>query len=275
MTTPQLTLNDATTIPQIGYGLFLVPENEAQRCVENALESGYRHLDTASIYHNETAVGRALAATGIPRNEIYITTKLWNADQGRHTTRPALHASLERLGLDYVNLYLIHWPTPERNLYSESWEILEELANEGLTHSIGVSNFLPDHLDTIINTGGRIPAVNQIEVHPTLPQHELTTANTQRNITTQAWSPLGRGIDLELPDVTAIAQAHNATPAQTILAWHLAQGHIVLPKTTNPKRMAENLASASLQLTPQEMNALSTLNTGERVGPNPATFNEI
>lgn len=225
--------------------------------------------------HNEAAVGRALAATGIPRSEIFVTTKLWNADQGRETTRPALQRSLDDLGLDYVDLYLIHWPTPARNLYAETWEAMEELADEGLTRSIGVSNFQPEHLDTVLKLGGRTPVLNQIEIHPTLPQFDLVAANATRNIVTEAWSPLGRSTDLLLPTVKTIASAHNATPAQVVLAWHLAQGHIVLPKTLTVERMQENFASHHLTLTDDEMTALSRLNTGNRVGPDPSTFNEI
>lgn len=272
MTPRQIALNDGTQIPQIGFGVFLIPEEETQRAVELALEAGYRHIDTASIYGNEKGVARAITATGLSREELYITTKLWNEDQGATTSRPALEASLERLGLDYVNLYLIHWPVPSRNLYRETWEVLEEAANDGLTRSIGVSNFMEEHLHTLAAMGGRIPVLNQIEVHPTLPQHDLVTANTAMGIATEAWSPLGRGADLEMPEVTAIASRIGATAAQVILAWHLQRGRIVLPKSVTPERIRENLAAAEITLSPTDLEALDNLDTGVRVGPDPATF---
>lgn len=272
MTPHQIALNDGTQIPQIGFGVFLIPEEETQRAVELALEVGYRHIDTASIYGNEKGVARAITATGLPREDLYITTKLWNEDQGAATTRPALEASLERLGLDYVNLYLIHWPVPSRNLYRETWEVLEEAANDGLTRSIGVSNFLEEHLTALAAMGGRIPVLNQIEVHPTLPQHDLVAANTAMGIATEAWSPLGRGADLEMPEVTAIASRIGATPAQVILAWHLQRDRIVLPKSVTPERIRENLAAAEITLSPADLEALDDLDTGVRVGPDPATF---
>lgn len=272
MTQPHLSLHDGTSIPQLGFGVFLVPEEETQRAVELALEAGYRHIDTASIYGNEEGVGRAIAASNLPREELYITTKLWNDDQGKTTTRAALERSCERLGLDYVNLYLIHWPVPSRNLYRESWEILEEAANDGLTQSIGVSNFLEDHLHAIVAMGGRTPVVNQIEVHPTLPQHELVATNASLGIATEAWSPLGRGTDLEMPEVNAIAARMEASAAQVILAWHLQHGRIVLPKSVTPGRIEENFAAASLTLSPTDLEALNQLDTGVRVGPDPATF---
>lgn len=272
MTPHQIALNDGTQIPQIGFGVFLIPEEETQRAVELALEAGYRHIDTASIYGNEKGVARAITATGLPREDLYITTKLWNEDQGAATTRPALEASLERLGLDYVNLYLIHWPVPSRNLYRETWEVLEEAANDGLTRSIGVSNFLEEHLTALAAMGGRIPVLNQIEVHPTLPQHDLVATNTAMGIATEAWSPLGRGADLEMPEVTAIASRIGATPAQVILAWHLQRDRIVLPKSVTPERIWENLAAAEITLSPADLEALDDLDTGVRVGPDPATF---
>lgn len=272
MYSPHLTLNDGTSIPQIGFGVFLIPQDETQRAVELALEAGYRHIDTASIYGNEQGVGRAISASGLPRESLYVTTKLWNDNQGKARTRPALEQSLEKLGLDYVNLYLIHWPVPSRNLYRETWEILEEAANDGLTRSIGVSNFLEDHLTALATMGGRIPVLNQIEVHPTLPQHGLVATNTAMGVATEAWSPLGRGADLEMPEVTAIASRIGATPAQVILAWHLQRGRIALPKSVTPERIRENLTAAKITLSPADLETLDNLDTGVRVGPDPATF---
>ncbi|MDN6566996.1 MAG: aldo/keto reductase, partial [Actinomyces sp.] len=211
-------MNDGHAIPRIGFGVFLVPEAPTRDAVSTALEAGYRHIDTAAIYHNEAAVGRALADSGLDRDDVFVTTKLWNSDQGRDSARPALEASLERLGLDHVDLYLIHWPTPRRDLYVQTWEALQELQQEGLTRSIGVSNFLPEHLHRIADLGGALPALNQVELHPTLQQRDIQEADTQLGILTQAWSPVGRGADLELPATDLIATRLGTSPAQVILA---------------------------------------------------------
>ncbi|WP_026460992.1 aldo/keto reductase [Schaalia suimastitidis] len=271
MAVQRIPLNDATSIPQVGFGVFLVPEEITQACVEEALAAGYRHIDTASIYGNEAAVGRAIAASGLSRDEIYVTTKLWNSDQGV-SARSALEASLERLGLDCVDLYLIHWPVPSKDLYLDSWQALECAADDGLTTSIGVSNFLPEHLDRIAALGGRIPVVNQIELHPMLQQANVTAANRRLNIATQAWSPLGRGAALELPEVCDVARRNEITPAQAILAWHIARGNIVIPKSVTPERIRENLEAASVTLDNASLAVFDALEAGIRIGPDPATF---
>ncbi len=268
-----LTMNDGHTIPQIGFGVFLVPDTETKEAVGEALEAGYRHIDTATIYGNEEAVGQALADSGLPRDEVFVTTKLWNADQGRDSARPALEASLERLGLDHVDLYLIHWPTPARDLYLPTWEAFEELRSEGLTRSIGVSNFLPEHLRRIADLGGTVPAVNQIELHPTLQQVDIQEADASLGILTEAWSPLGRGADLEIPAIDLIATRLGVTPAQVVLAWHLARGRVVIPKSVTPSRIVENLAAADVVLDDADLEALDALEAGIRIGSDPATFN--
>lgn len=268
-----LTMNDGHTIPQIGFGVFLVPDTETKEAVGEALEAGYRHIDTATIYGNEEAVGQALADSGLPRDEVFVTTKLWNADQGRDSARPALEASLERLGLDHVDLYLIHWPTPARDLYLPTWEAFEELRSEGLTRSIGVSNFLPEHLRRIADLGGTVPAVNQIELHPTLQQVDIQEADASLGILTEAWSPLGRGADLEIHAIDLIATRLGVTPAQVVLAWHLARGRVVIPKSVTPSRIVENLAAADVVLDDADLEALDALEAGIRIGSDPATFN--
>lgn len=269
---PTRTLNDGARIPQIGFGVFLVPADQTQAAVEHALEVGYRHIDTAMIYGNEEAVGRAIAASGIPRSELFVTTKLWNDDQGGDRAIPALEASLGRLGLDRVDLYLIHWPTPARDLYAATWQALERAAEQGLTTSIGVSNFLPEHLRRLKDLGGRIPAVNQVEIHPTLQQRDVQETNASLGVVTEAWSPLGRGADLEIADITTTASRVGATPAQVVLAWHLARGRVVIPKSVTPSRIEENLASVDVHLSDADLDALDALDAGTRIGPDPATY---
>ncbi len=273
-TVPSLTLADGRTIPQIGFGVFLVPGDEAQGAVETALETGYRHIDTAMIYRNEAEVGRAIAHSGLSRDELFVTTKLWNTDQGRDKVRPALEASLERLGLDHVDLYLIHWPTPARDLYVQTWEAFEDAVDEGLTRSIGVSNFLPEHLDRLAALGGRQPVVNQVEVHPSLQQREILNADENLGIITEAWSPLGRGADLEIATISGIAERVGATPAQVVLAWHLQQGRVVIPKSVTRSRIIENLGATDVHLEEADLAALDALDAGTRIGPDPAELND-
>ncbi|KAA1419829.1 aldo/keto reductase [Mumia zhuanghuii] len=273
MTIPTVTLNDGVTMPQIGFGVFQVPGAETTAAVSSALEAGYRSIDTAAAYRNETGVGQALAQSGLARDDLFVTTKLWNTDQGRDNARPALEASLERLGLDRVDLYLIHWPAPGRGLFAETWEAFEELRASGLTRSIGVSNFLPEHLDAIIALGGPVPAVNQIEVHPELQQRSVQDAGALHGIVTEAWSPLAQAGVLGDPVVAEIAAAHGRTPAQVVLRWHLEQGRVVIPKSVTPSRIAENLAITDFTLTSDEVTRIDGLEAGRRTGPDPATFN--
>lgn len=271
MNVPTTTLNDGHTIPQLGFGVFKVDPAETERIVSDALEVGYRHIDTAAIYGNEEGVGRAIAASGIPRDELFVTTKLWNDDQGTASAYEAIETSLEKLGLDYVDLYLIHWPVPKRDRYLESWLALEQLKERGRTRSIGVSNFLVPHLERIIAGSGTVPAVDQIELHPYHQQPAVAAFNREHGIATEAWGPLGQGKYplLELPEITAIATAHGVTAAQVVLAWHLAVGNIVIPKSNSRERMAENLASVDVRLTADEVAAVTALERGGRVGGDP------
>ncbi|MDQ0260939.1 aldo/keto reductase [Sinomonas atrocyanea] len=266
---PTLALNNGVEIPQLGFGVFQVPPEETQRVVEEALEAGYRHIDTAAAYRNEAGVGAAIAAAGIPREELFITTKLRNGDQGR--AREAFEDSRSALGLDYLDLYLIHWPVPSQDLYTTAWGQLEEVYAQGLARAVGVSNFLPEHLDRLLGEATVTPALNQIELHPTFQQRALADLCRSRGIAVEAYSPLGQGADLDAQAVRDAAAAHGATPAQAVLAWHLAQGTIVIPKTATRERMAENLAAAALTLTSAEVEAITGLERGERIGGDPAT----
>ena len=270
-TVPTVKLNDGHSIPQLGFGVFQVPPAETQKAVEQALEAGYRHLDTAAAYRNEEGVGRAIAASGIARNELYITTKLRNGEQ--NIAREAFENSLQALGLDHVDLYLIHWPAPAQDLYLQAWEQLVTARQDGLATSIGVSNFLPEHLERLLGASDVVPAVNQIEVHPTFQQTSTQAATRAAGIAVEAYSPIGQGKDLTNDVVTSIAAAHDATPAQVVLAWHLAQGTIVIPKSTRRERMEENLNAVNVTLSDDEIAQISGLDTDERVGADPATAN--
>ncbi len=269
VTVPTIDLNNGVAIPQLGFGVFQVPPAETQQAVEAALEAGYRHIDTAAAYRNESGVGAAIKSSGIPREDLFITTKLRNGEQA--DARQAFDNSLRELGLDFVDLYLIHWPVPSQNLYVQAWQTLEEVYTEGLSRAIGVSNFLPEHLETLLAAGGTVPAVNQIEIHPTFQQREVAALSRKHGIAVEAYSPLGQGADLESRTVTAIAAKYLATPAQVVLAWHLANGNIVIPKSANPDRIAKNLAAARLTLDAEDLAAITALDAGGRVGADPAT----
>jgi 2,5-diketo-D-gluconate reductase A len=275
MTTPTLQLNDGSSIPQLGFGVFLVDPTEAQRIVEDALEVGYRHIDTAAIYKNEEGVGRAIAASGIPREELFITTKLWNDDQGTDTAHRAIDTSLKKLGLDYVDLYLIHWPTPKRDRYLESWLALEQIQASGKTRSIGVSNFEPENLERIVAGSDTVPAVNQVELHPAFQQRELRAVHAQHGIHTESWGPLGQGkYDLfGIDAIQSAAQAHGVTPAQVVIRWHLQSGIIVFPKSNSRERMQQNFDVFGFELTTDEMAAIDALDEGKRVGGHPNDVN--
>lgn len=271
-TVAPIEINPGVRIPQLGLGVFQVPADEAQRVVEDALELGYRHIDTAAAYVNESGVGAAIRASGISRYEIFVTSKLRNGDQGYNSTLRAYEHSCERMGLDHLDLYLIHWPYPSAGLFVDSWRALSRLADDGAVRSVGVSNFLPEHLDAIEAVGARQPAVNQIELHPTFQQQDLVAASREHGAAVQAYSPLGQGADLDADAVLAAAGAHDASPAQVVLAWHLQRGHIVIPKSSRRERMAENLRAAALSLSQEELDAITGLETGQRVGGDPATF---
>ncbi|MFJ7749216.1 aldo/keto reductase [Arthrobacter sp. NPDC097144] len=266
---PGLDLNNGVRIPQLGYGVFQIPAEHTQQAVESALEAGYRHIDTAAAYRNEAAVGAAVAASGLAREDLFITTKLRNGDQGR--AREAFEESRSALGLDQIDLYLIHWPVPSQGLYLQAWREMEQIYSEGLVRAIGVSNFLPDHLEELLGEAAVPPAVNQIELHPTFQQQALADTSRRHGMAVEAYSPLGQGEDLDNAAVAQISQRHGATPAQVVLAWHLASGNIVIPKTATPERMRENLGALSVELSPRDMEQINELDAGRRLGADPAT----
>jgi 2,5-diketo-D-gluconate reductase A len=267
-----VTLNDGIGIPQLGFGVFQIPPHEAQEAVEAALELGYRHIDTAAAYNNEAGVGAGIRASGIPREEIFVTTKLRNGEQGFDTTLSAFDASNRALGVDYVDLYLIHWPSPARDLYTDSWRAMTKLAEEKSVRSIGVSNFLEEHLERLLASSPVVPAINQIELHPTFQQKGLAGFAREKGIAIEAYSPLGQGADLELPAIVEIAARHGVTPAQVVLGWHLGLGHVVIPKSVRRERMIENLGATGLALTRSELDAISGLDADGRIGGDPRTF---
>ena len=278
MTIPTLTLNDGHTIPQLGFGVFKVDPAETERIVLDALDAGYRHIDTAAIYGNEEGVGRAIAASGIPRDELFVTTKLWNDRQGGDEPLAAIDESLDRLGLDHVDLYLVHWPAPKNGDYVNAWEKLVAIRETGKKRSIGVSNHLPAHLTEIVQATGVTPAVDQIELHPAYQQRETVAFAGGHGILIEAWGPLGQGkYDLfGTPAVAAAAAAHGKTPAQTVLRWHLQKGNIVFPKSNSPARVRENLDVFDFELTPAEIAAIDALDPGDgsgRVGSHPNDVN--
>ncbi|MFB4295436.1 aldo/keto reductase [Actinomadura sp. NTSP31] len=274
MTVPDVRLNDGAMMPQLGYGVFQVSDEEAEHAVEVALRDGYRSVDTASAYGNEEGTGRALRASGLPREELFITTKLWNGDQGYDETLRAFDASMRRLGLDYLDLYLIHWPLPERGLFLDTWRAFEKLKADGRIRSIGVSNFRIDDLRRVMDESDTVPAVNQIELHPYFQQDGLRAFHQENGIHTEAWAPLGQGQGLlDDPALARVAQAHGRTPAQVVLRWHLQVGNVVIPKSVTPTRIAENIDVFGFDLSPDDMKAIGELDKGTRVGPDPATFN--
>lgn len=270
---PTITLNNGVTMPQIGFGVFQVPNDETEKAVTAALAAGYRSIDTAAIYGNEEGVGRALATSELAREELFITSKVWISDLGYEATLAAYDASLAKLGLDYLDLYLIHWPAPATDAFLESWKALQELLAAGRVRAIGVSNFLPEHLEKVIAVGGTIPAVNQVELHPALQQRSITDFNAANGIATEAWSPLAQGAVLNDPAVLAIAGAHGRTPAQVVLRWHLQQGRVIIPKSVTPARIAENLDILDFELTSADVAAIDALERDGRTGLNPADFN--
>ncbi|MFF9351891.1 aldo/keto reductase [Streptomyces sp. NPDC014734] len=270
---PTVTLDNGVEIPQLGFGVFQVPDDRTTAAVSSALEAGYRSIDTAAIYGNETGVGRALASSGIAREELFVTTKLWNADQGYDATLRAFDASLDKLGLDHLDLYLIHWPTPARDLYRESWKAIEKLVAEGRVRAAGVSNFQPAHLDRLIAGSDLVPVVNQIELHPGLQQSELRAAHARHGIATEAWSPLAQGAVLNDPAITAIADRTGKSPAQVVLRWHLQLGNVVIPKSVTPARIRQNLDVFDFQLTDDDMAAIAATDRGLRTGPHPDELN--
>ncbi len=276
MSVPALRLNNGVEIPQVGFGVFLIPETETKTAVATALSAGYRHIDTAKLYQNEAEVGEAIAESDLPRDEIFVTTKVWNSEQGYDPAIASFEASLDRLGLEVLDLLLIHWPVPDLDRYVETWHAFEKLYADGRVRAIGVSNFHVPHLQRLLDEGSVVPAVNQIELHPQLPQDELRQFHAEHGIVTEAWSPLARGgAVLSDPTVVAIADRVGKSPAQVVLRWSLQLGNVVLPRSVTPSRIAENLELFDFSLTEQDMSALAGLSDGERIGPNPETFNRV
>jgi diketogulonate reductase-like aldo/keto reductase len=272
---PDIQLNNGVPMPQLGLGVWRTSDQEAERAVAAALENGYRLIDTAAMYGNEAGVGRAIAASGLPRKDVFVTTKLWNTEHGYDEALRAFDKSLEALGLDYVDLYLIHWPMPRLNKYHEAWQAFEKLYDEGRVRAIGVSNFLPEHLHSLLERTRITPAVNQVELHPYLQQHAIRDVCAAHNIRVEAWSPLGggKGQLLSDPVIASIAREHHKTPAQVIIRWHLQQGLIVIPKSVHESRIRENCDVLDFELSRHDLEALAQLERGARVGPDPATAN--
>jgi 2,5-diketo-D-gluconate reductase A len=272
LTIPSLILHDGIEIPQLGFGVFQVPPEETQSVVELALEAGYRHFDTAAAYRNEKGVGAALAASGLSREQFFVTTKLWNSQQGHDPALEAFEASLGRLGLDHVDLYLIHWPVPAEDRFVETWRAFERIYEEESARAIGVSNFRIEDLERLDAETDTRPTVNQVELHPHFQQAELRDWQEKNRIATEAWSPLAQGELLDDETIAAIAERHDKTPAQAILRWHLQLGNVVIPKSVTPERIRENLELFDFELSDEEMALFERLDRGERIGPDPETF---
>jgi 2,5-diketo-D-gluconate reductase A len=269
---PVLTLHDGVEMPQLGFGVFQIPPEETQERVEEALAAGYRHVDTAAAYRNEAGVGAAIAAAGVPREDVFVTTKLWNSEQGYDSALRAFEKSIERLGTGHVDLYLIHWPLPSRDLFLDTWRAFERIKEEGGARSIGVSNFRVEDLERLEAEAEQRPTVNQIELHPRLQQAELRAWHEEHDVATEAWSPLAQGDLLEDGTIETIAGHCERTPAQVILRWHLQVGNVVIPKSVTPERIRENFELFDFALSEDDMAAIARLDTGERVGPDPGSF---
>jgi len=268
----RILLRPDVAIPQLGFGVFQVPPRETEEVVARALAIGYRHIDTAAAYRNEGPVGQAIHASGLDRGEVFVTTKCWNDDQGFEAAKKACKQSLRRLELEHVDLYLIHWPVPSHDLYVETWQAFIELQSEGFVRAIGVSNFQPAHLERLVAETGVTPAINQVELHPYFQQAGLRHEHDELDIVTEAWSPLGQGLELQDPVIAEIARAHGKTPAQTIIRWHIQLGNVVIPKSVTPERIEENFDVFGFQFGDDEMDAIRALDAGRRIGPDPDTF---
>lgn len=271
---PTVSLDDGRAIPQVGLGVWQTPDDGAAAAVSTAINAGYRHVDTAAVYENERGVGEGLRQSGVAREELFVTTKVWNADQGFDATLKAMDASLGRLGLDHVDLYLIHWPAPAKGLYVDTWRALVRLKEEGRAKSIGVSNFTAEHLDRLMAETGVTPVLNQIELHPRFQQRALRKAHAEQGIATESWSPLGQGKLLEDPVITKIAGKHGKTPAQVIIRWHIDNGLVVIPKSVTPSRIQANVDVFDFRLDEDDMAKIASLDAADgRMGPDPMTAN--
>ncbi|HEY0814882.1 MAG TPA: aldo/keto reductase [Pseudonocardia sp.] len=272
-TVPNLRLNNGVEIPQFGFGVFQIPPDETVAAVRNALDAGYRHVDTAQMYGNEAEVGRAVAESGVPRDEVFVTTKLDNDRHGYDAALGALDGSLQRLGMDRVDLFLIHWPRPHDGRYVETWTAMEKLAADGKARSVGVLNFTIRHLEELAARTGTVPAVNQIELHPQFPQAELRAYHAEHGIVTEAWSPIGQGGDLLEDDrLKALGERHHKSPAQIVLRWHVQLGNVIFPKSVNPDRVRENIDIFDFELSADDMSVIDGLDSDKRLGPDPNTF---
>ncbi|HEY3471074.1 MAG TPA: aldo/keto reductase [Amycolatopsis sp.] len=269
---PTVELNNGVRIPQFGFGVFQIPPAETARAVRTALEAGYRHIDTAQMYRNEEGVGAGIAESGCAREDVFVTTKLANDAHGHDNAITALEGSLRRLGLDHVDLYLIHWPLPHKDNYVRTWQGFEDILRAGKARAIGVSNFQPAHLDRLAEESTVVPAVNQIELHPALQQHELRAYHQAHGVATEAWSPLAQAEILADPVLAELAEKHGRTAAQVVLRWHLQLGNIVFPKSSSPERMRENIDVFGFELDDEDMTAIGKLDDGRRTGPDPDTF---
>ena len=269
---PVIKLNNGVEIPQLGLGVFQVPNAETVQAVTTALEAGYRSIDTAKIYDNERGVGEAVRASGLAREELFVTTKLWNDEQGYDAALKGFDASLSRLGLDYVDLYLIHWPAPSADRYVDTWTALEKIASDGRARAIGVSNFAQRHLQRLFDETGTVPAVNQVELHPDLAQLELRGFHAEHGIVTEAWSPLAQGGLLTEQSLVALGEKYGKTPAQIILRWHLQIGNVVIPKSVTPDRIRGNIDVFDFELADDDIAVIGELDAGKRIGPDPETF---
>jgi len=272
--TDHIPFSDGHTIPSLGLGVWQIPDDQTPDIVSSAIKAGYRLIDGAFIYGNEVGMGKGIASSGVPRDDLFITSKLWNSEQGYDKTRRAIEASLQRIGLDYLNLCLIHWPCPTKDLYVETWKAFVDAQQDGQLRSIGVSNFNPDHLDRIIGETGVTPVLNQIEVNPRLVQAEMRAENDRRNIVTQAWTPLGQLLSFDAPAIQSIADRLGRSPAQIILRWHLQLGVSVIPRSTEIAHLKQNLETADFTLTESDMAAINALDEGVRCGPDPVDFED-
>ncbi|WP_017542676.1 aldo/keto reductase [Nocardiopsis prasina] len=269
-----VTLNNGLTMPQLGFGVWQVPDDEAHRSVSTAIEAGYRSIDTARVYDNEKGTGRAIAESGVAREDIFLTTKLWNDDQGYDRALRAFDASLDRLGTDYVDLYLIHWPTPAHDTYVETWKALERVHAEGRARAIGVSNFTAATLERLVGEAEVVPAINQIELHPYFSQSGMRAANASHGLLTEAWSPLGQGKGLlDDPVLAELGAAYGKTAAQVALRWHLQLGNVVIPKSVTPARIRENFDVFDFELTAEDIARIGSLDRDGRIGPDPDHVN--
>ncbi len=266
---PQVPLNDGSSIPQLGFGVYKIPEAETVEAVLTALDAGYRHIDTAAFYENERAVGEAVRRSGLARGDVYVTTKVWWTENGYDSALRSFDASLDRLGFDTVDLFLIHWPAPKHDKYVDTWRALERIREEGRARSIGVANFHTHHLDRLARETDVVPAVNQVELHPWLPQQEVRRYDAEHGIVTEAWSPLARGRVLGDPTLDRLAAKHGVSPAQVVIRWQLQLGNVVIPKSATRERIRENLEVFGFELDADDLQAIASLETGERTGKDP------